>query len=42
MTRVKALMATVNKKYKKVTETEYPGITENVTVSTYELQQQQK
>lgn len=42
MTRVKALMAVVNKKYKKVTETEYPGITENVTVSTYELQQQQK
>ncbi|MBI2812423.1 MAG: glycosyltransferase family 39 protein [Candidatus Melainabacteria bacterium] len=35
--RVKALMEIVNRKYKKLSETHYNGLTEDVTVSTYEL-----
>ncbi len=35
--RVKALMEIVNRKYKKLGETHYSGLTEDVTVSTYEL-----
>ncbi len=38
--RVKALMEIVNRKYKKLSETHYNGLTEDVTVSTYELPRQ--
>ena len=35
--RVKALMEIVNRKYKKLSELHYNGLTEDVTVFTYEL-----
>ncbi len=35
--RVKALMEIVNRKYKKIREEHYNGLTEYVTVFTYEL-----
>lgn len=37
MTRVKGLLDLVNKKYKKISERSYAGVTENVTIFTYQL-----